>query len=93
MSYRTNKAQQNLLNQFLSEHGVQLSEETLDKLYQFADLVVDTKEYGNLISANPLKVTNSVGPIWVLVQVAQFSRLQLPCQTCSSMQSNHATCA
>ena len=51
MSYRINKAQQDLLNQFLSEHGVQLSEETLDKLYQFADLVVDTKEYGNLISA------------------------------------------
>ena len=51
MSYRTNKAQQNLLNQFLAEHGVQLSEETLDKLYQFADLVVDTKEFGNLISA------------------------------------------
>ena len=39
------------MNQFLSGHGVQLSEETLDKLYQFADLVVDTKEYGNLISA------------------------------------------
>ena len=39
------------MNQFLSEHGVQLSDETLDKLYQFADLVVDTKEYGNLISA------------------------------------------
>jgi len=51
LSYRTNKAQQDLLNQFLSGHGVQLSEETLDKLYQFADLVVDTKEYGNLISA------------------------------------------
>ncbi|SHL00154.1 16S rRNA (guanine527-N7)-methyltransferase [Fibrobacter sp. UWB12] len=39
------------MNQFLAEHGVQLSEETLDKLYQFADLVVDTKEFGNLISA------------------------------------------
>ena len=51
MSYRTNKAQQDLLNQFLAEHGVQLSEETLDKLYQFADLVVDTKQFGNLISA------------------------------------------
>ena len=51
MSYRTNKAQQDLLNQFLAEHSVQLSEETLDKLYQFADLVVDTKEFGNLISA------------------------------------------
>lgn len=51
MSYKTNKAQQDLLNQFLSGHGVQLSDETLDKLYQFADLVVDTKEYGNLISA------------------------------------------
>jgi len=51
LSYRTNKSQQDLLNQFLSEHGVQLSEETLDKLYQFADLVVETKEFGNLISA------------------------------------------
>lgn len=30
---------------------MQLSEETLDKLYQFADLVVDTKQFGNLISA------------------------------------------
>ena len=39
------------MNQFLSGHGVQLSDETLDKLYQFADLVVDTKKYGNLISA------------------------------------------
>ena len=51
MSYRENTEQKNLLNQFLTEHGVQLSEETLDKLYQFADLVVDTKEFGNLISA------------------------------------------
>ena len=51
MSYRTNIEQQNLLNQFLSEHGVQLSEETLDKLYDFADLVVETKQFGNLISA------------------------------------------
>ena len=51
MSYRENTEQKNLLNQFLAEHGVQLSEETLDKLYQFADLVVDTKEFGNLISA------------------------------------------
>ena len=51
MSYRTNKAQQNLLNQFLSEHGVQLSEETLGKLYDFADLVVETKQFGNLISS------------------------------------------
>ena len=51
MSYRENTEQKNLLNQFLAEHGVQLFEETLDKLYQFADLVVDTKEFGNLISA------------------------------------------
>ena len=39
------------MNQFLSEHGVQLSEDTLGKLYDFADLVVETKEFGNLISA------------------------------------------
>ena len=51
MSYKDNIEQKNLLNQFLTEHGVQLSEETLNKLYQFADLVVDTKEFGNLISA------------------------------------------
>ncbi|OWU99312.1 16S rRNA (guanine(527)-N(7))-methyltransferase RsmG [Fibrobacter sp. UWR2] len=51
MSYRTNIEQQNLLNQFLKEHGVQLSGETLGKLYDFADLVVETKQFGNLISA------------------------------------------
>ena len=51
MSYRENTEQKNLLDQFLIGHGVELSNETLDKLYQFADLVVDTKEFGNLISA------------------------------------------
>ncbi len=51
MSYRNNTTQQNLLNQFLSEHGVQLSEDVLGKLYDFADLVVETKQFGNLISA------------------------------------------
>ena len=51
MSYRENKNQQNLLNQFLTEHGVQLSEDVLGKLYDFADLVVNTKQFGNLISA------------------------------------------
>jgi len=49
--YRENKEQQSLLNQFLNEHGVQLSEEVLGKLYDFADLVVETKQFGNLISA------------------------------------------
>ena len=51
MSYRENNNQQNLLNQFLQEHGVKLSEETLGKLYDYADLVVETKQFGNLISA------------------------------------------
>ena len=51
MSYRENKEQQSLLNQFLKEHGVQLSEDVLGKLYDFADLVVETKQFGNLISA------------------------------------------
>ncbi len=51
MSYRSNIVQQNLLNQFLAEHGVQLSEDVLGKLYDFADLVVNTKQFGNLISA------------------------------------------
>ena len=35
----------------MQEHGVKLSEDVLGKLYDFADLVVETKEYGNLISA------------------------------------------
>ena len=51
LSYKDNTEQKNLLDQFLIGHGVELSNETLDKLYQFADLVVDTKEFGNLISA------------------------------------------
>jgi len=52
LSYRNNIEQQKLLTDFLKERaGFELSEETLDKLYQFADLVVDTKEFGNLISA------------------------------------------
>ena len=51
MSYRNNIEQQNLLNQFLGENGVELPGETLGKLYDFANLVVNTKEFGNLISA------------------------------------------
>ena len=51
MDYRTNIEQQNFLNQFLGEHGVKLPEETLGKLYDYANLVVNTKEFGNLISA------------------------------------------
>ena len=39
------------MNQFLEERGVQLSGEVLDKLYDYADLVVGTKQFGNLISA------------------------------------------
>ena len=51
MSYRDNKEQQKLLNQFLDEHGIKLSEDVLGKLYDYADLVVETKQFGNLISA------------------------------------------
>lgn len=52
MSYKTNIEQQNLLNQFLKEHILsELSKEQMDKLYGFADLVVETKQFGNLISA------------------------------------------
>ena len=50
LSYKTNIEQQNLLSQFLTEHGINLSGETLGKLYDFADLVVETKQFGNLIS-------------------------------------------
>ena len=52
MGYKTNIEQQNLLNQFLKEHILsELSKEQMDKLYDFADLVVETKQFGNLISA------------------------------------------
>ena len=51
LSYRNNIEQQNLLNQFLRENGVELPGETLGKLYDYADLVVETKQFGNLISA------------------------------------------
>lgn len=51
LSYRSNIEQQNLLNQFLRENGVELPGETLGKLYDYADLVVETKQFGNLISA------------------------------------------
>lgn len=42
--------QQEIFCQFLSEKGIQLSAETLGRLYDFADLVVETKQFGNLIS-------------------------------------------
>lgn len=51
LSYRNNIEQQNLLIQFLKENGVELPGETLGKLYDYADLVVETKQFGNLISA------------------------------------------
>ena len=50
MHYSENEEQKNLLNQFLASNGVELSADVLAKLYAFADLVVETKEYGNLIS-------------------------------------------
>ena len=72
LSYRNNIEQQKLLAAFLSEHGVQLSEETLGKLYDYADLVVETKQFGNLISAKDSEkflsrhITDSLVPFIVL---------------------------
>ena len=52
MSYRNNIEQQKLLADFLSRSvHFELSEEQLGKLYDYADLVVETKQFGNLISA------------------------------------------
>jgi len=42
--------QQEIFCQFLSGKGVQLSKETTERLYLYADLVVETKQFGNLIS-------------------------------------------
>ena len=52
LSYRDNIEQQKLLADFLKERAhFELSEETMGKLYDYADLVVETKQFGNLISA------------------------------------------
>ena len=42
--------QKELFTSFLAQNNVTLSSEVLEKLYAFADLVVETKEFGNLIS-------------------------------------------
>ena len=52
LSYRENTEQKKLLADFLSRSAhFELSEEQLGKLYDYADLVVETKQFGNLISA------------------------------------------
>ena len=52
LSYRDNTEQKKLLADFLKERvHFELSEETMGKLYDYADLVVETKQFGNLISA------------------------------------------
>ena len=52
LSYRENTEQKKLLADFLSKSAhFELSEEQLGKLYDYADLVVETKQFGNLISA------------------------------------------
>ena len=83
MDYRTNIEQQNLLNQFLGEHGVKLPEETLGKLYDFANLVVNTKEFGNLISAKDSEkflsrhIADSLVPSMYMKEIAAPSNLTL----------------
>ena len=83
MDYRTNIEQQNLLNQFLGEHGVKLPEETLGKLYDFANLVVNTKEFGNLISAKDSEkflsrhIADSLIPSMYMKEIAAPSNLTL----------------
>ena len=51
MKYSENEKQKSLLSQFLESFQVELPTEVLDRLYAFADLVVNTKEFGNLISS------------------------------------------
>ncbi len=86
------------MNQFLSGHGVQLSEETLDKLYQFADLVVDTKEYGNLISAKDSEkflsrhIADSLVPyIYMRQETRDERRENMPGSLSSLVCSEHAS--
>ena len=80
MSYRDNTEQKNLLNRFLEEQGVQLSAETLGKLYDYADLVVETKQFGNLISAKDSEkflsrhIADSLVPyIYIVKEIPAFA--------------------
>ena len=102
MDYRTNIEQQNLLNQFLGEHGVKLPEETLGKLYDFANLVVNTKEFGNLISAKDSEkflsrhIADSLVPyIYIRQETRDEMRLQArgsrPENNCSEPQAPSLT--
>lgn len=43
--------QKQIFCQFLTQNGITLPNDVLGRLYQYADLVVETKEFGNLISA------------------------------------------
>lgn len=43
--------QQKLFCQFLTQNNISLSNDILGMLYQYADFVVETKEFGNLISS------------------------------------------
>ena len=43
--------QQQIFCQFLTQNNIVLPNDILGKLYRYADLVVETKEFGNLISA------------------------------------------
>lgn len=43
--------QKHIFCHFLTQNGITLPDDVLGRLYQYADLVVETKEYGNLISA------------------------------------------
>ena len=60
MKHYFDSVQENLLLQFLSDKGITLSDDKLEKLYEYANLVIQGNTQVNLISKNDEKVFNSL---------------------------------
>lgn len=89
--------QKALLNQFLAANNVTLSKETLDKLYGYADLVVETKEFGNLISPKDSEkflsrhIADSLIP-FIYLTTAANSKFKIQNSELNSPDSNCELC-
>ena len=54
MKHFKDQQQENLLLHFLADNGVSLSEDTLEKLFDYTNLVIEGNEQTNLISRNDI---------------------------------------
>lgn len=80
MKYAENTEQKELLDNFLANASKQLPNEILNKLYEFSDIVVNTKEYGNLISLKDSekflsrRITDSLIPYIFIDKILNFNK-------------------